>query len=66
MTDDVTFEAAADEYLKDYKPRRARVDTGASLENGGGGMTRKQILEIKDAATRQKAIAENYELFQKG
>ena len=66
VTDDVTFETAADEYLKDYKPRRARVDTGASLENGGGGMTRKQILDIKDATARQKAIAENYELFMKG
>jgi hypothetical protein len=66
VSDDVTFEAAADEFLKDYKPRRARVDTGASLENGGGGMTRKQILDIKDATARQKAIAENYELFMKG
>ena len=36
--------------------------------NGGGSstMTRDEIMKIKDAGERQKAIAENIEVFQKG
>lgn len=37
--------------------------TNPPANNGGGKMTREQIMAIKDAATRQKAIAENHELF---
>ena len=40
---------------------------GAGVDNppGGGGktMTKSEIMEIKDASERQKAIAENHELF---
>lgn len=41
---------------------------GASTQNPpennkGGGMTKEQIMEIKDSTERQKAIAENPELF---
>lgn len=31
--------------------------------NSGGRMTKEQIMEIKDTAARQKAIAENHDLF---
>lgn len=31
--------------------------------NGGGTMTKEQIMAIKDTAARQKAIADNHELF---
>lgn len=31
--------------------------------NGGGTMTKEDIMKIKDAGERQKAIAENHELF---
>ena len=31
--------------------------------SGGGKMTKEQIMQIKDAGQRQKAIAENHELF---
>ncbi len=42
--------------------------TGANPANppqntGGGKMTKEQIIAIKDSAARQKAIAENHELF---
>lgn len=40
---------------------------GANVSNPPGGepgkMTKKEIMEIKDAGERQKAIAENHELF---
>lgn len=32
-------------------------------KNNGGKMTKEQILDIKDATERQKAIAENHEIF---
>ena len=32
-------------------------------KNTGGRMTKEQIMEIKDTAARQKAIAENHDLF---
>jgi len=35
-------------------------------DNGGTTMTKDEIFKIKDAGERQKAIAENIELFQKG
>lgn len=40
---------------------------GANVSNPPGGepgkMTKEEIMEIKDAGERQKAIAENHELF---
>lgn len=44
--------------------------TGASVEtppdNNGTKMTREQIMQIKNTAERQKAIAENFEVFNGG
>lgn len=44
-----------------------KVDKGADTktppDNGGGKMTKDDILKIKDTAERQQAIAENHELF---
>lgn len=34
-----------------------------TIKGGGGGMSKADILKIKDASERQKAIAENHELF---
>lgn len=40
------------------------ADTDTPPENKGGAkMTREEILAIKDTAERQKAMAENHELF---
>ena len=44
------------------------VDQGANQNtppdgNGGSGMTREEIMKIKDRNERQKAISENHELF---
>lgn len=36
------------------------------MNTGGGKMTKEEILKIKDAGERQKAIAENLNLFGKG
>ena len=42
-----------------------RLRANVSNPPGGepGKMTKKEIMEIKDAGERQKAIAENHELF---
>lgn len=51
---------------RDYIPETRTQ--GAHVQNppqNGGGMTRDQILQIKDSAERQKAIAEHLELFGK-
>lgn len=42
------------------------VNPPAPPSNVGGGMTKKEIFEIKDPAERQRKIAENINLFQKG
>ncbi len=39
------------------------ADTKNPPDNSGGKMTKDQILQIKDTAERQRAIAENHELF---
>lgn len=39
VTDEKTFEQAADEYLKGSKPKRARIDTSAPLNGGGTSRT---------------------------
>ena len=51
---------------RDYIPETRTQ--GAHVQNppqNGGGMTREQILQIKDSAERQKAISEHLELFGK-
>ena len=51
---------------RDYIPETRTQ--GAHVQNppqNGGGMTRDQILQIKDSAERQKAISEHLELFGK-
>lgn len=42
-----------------------RVDTGAKLNNGGGTMTRKDIMSIADRTERRAAIAANMNVFEK-
>lgn len=39
VTEEKTFEAAAEEFLKENKPKTTRVDTSASLEKGAKGAT---------------------------
>lgn len=51
---------------RDYIPETRTQ--GAHVQNppqNGGGMTREQIMSIKDSADRQRAIAENLALFGK-
>lgn len=46
------------------KESKAGADTSTPPETGGGAtMTRDDILNIKDTSERQKAMAENHELF---
>lgn len=66
MADDtITFEKAVDELTKDRKAA-VRVDFGGSLEGGSGRLTKEEIRKIKDPVQRQKAIAENLNLYRKG
>lgn len=66
MADDTTtFEKAVDELTKDRKAA-VRVDFGGSLEGGSGRLTKEEIRKIKDPVQRQKAIAENLNLYRKG
>lgn len=50
--------------------RTTITEKGAKVENppstGTSKMTKEEIMQISDTAARQKAIAENLELFQKG
>ena len=66
----VTGVKEALEALKTAKPYLAaqpQQNTGAWGQKQGGGapITKEQIMQIKDPAKRQKAIAENLSLFQK-
>ena len=45
------------------RQRGERVDTPPS---GGSGMTKEEIMKIKDTSERQEAIRQNLDLFQKG
>lgn len=45
------------------KEGKKGADTETPPENNGGKMTKDDILKIKDTAERQKAMAENHELF---
>lgn len=42
-----------------------KIDTGVKI-GGGSHVTKESIMKIKDASQRQKAIAENIELFREG
>lgn len=48
------------------RQRGASVDNPPNIGSNNGKMTRDEIMKIKDASERQKAIAENLDLFQKG
>lgn len=52
------------EFRTTVTERGAKVETPPST--GAGKMSKEEILKIQDTAARQKAIAENIELFQKG
>ena len=52
------------EFRTTVTERGAKVETPPST--GAGKMSKDEILKIQDTAARQKAIAENIELFQKG
>ena len=52
------------DYIQTETVKGAKVETPPY--NGNGKMTKDQILAINDTAARQKAIAENLDLFQKG
>lgn len=45
------------------KETRGANTTKPITNNGGKGMTKEEILAIKDTSERQKAMAENHELF---
>lgn len=51
-------------FIVSTRQRGERVDNPP--KGGNGRMTKEEILGIKDTAARQKAIAENLDLFQKG
>lgn len=49
---------------QDVNPdRTVRVDLGGPLGGGKPRMTKEEIMNIKDTAQRQRAMAENHELF---
>lgn len=52
------------EFRTTITERGAKVETPPTT--GNSKMTKEQILQISDTAARQKAIAENIDLFQKG
>lgn len=53
------------DYIVQEKEEGADTKNPPGSETGGnGGKTREEIMAIKDRAERQKAIAENIELFQ--
>lgn len=58
--------AFVDEKQEELETGRAKPFTGPLNPNGGGAkkMTREEISGIKDTAARQRAIAENFSLFQ--
>ena len=75
LKDDGTLDDATRDGLKNEIKERwggFKVSTrkrGEQVNNpaaSGGGMTREEILKIKDPVERQNAIRENLEVFQKG
>lgn len=53
-----------DEFRTTITEKGAKVETPP--KSGNGKMTKDEILKITDTSERQKAIAENIDLFQKG
>lgn len=53
------------EFIVQESVQGARTATPPTGTNGGSAMTREEIMKIKDTAERQKAIAENMNLFQR-
>lgn len=51
------------EYIVKSEPQGAKTPTPPANNGGGTAMTKTEIMKIKNAAERQKAIAENPELF---
>lgn len=51
------------DFIPTETEKKATPETPPTTAVGNTSMTKEQILEIKDAAERQKAIAENHELF---
>lgn len=51
------------DYLVTEEEKGADTDTPPSGSNHAGKMTKEEILNIKDTTERQKAMAENHELF---
>lgn len=68
LADSDKLKDALDKKWGDVKTTVSTV--GAKVENpphnGNGGMTKDEILSIEDTSDRQKAIAENLNLFGKG
>lgn len=58
--------AFIDEEQQRAQQNAARFTTPITRQNQGGGMTKDQIMGIKDASERQAAIAANIHLFGKG
>ena len=65
--DETSLEKSIKEEWSDFivSTTETGVDSAKPPANNGGKttMTKKEIMEIKDTAERQKAIAENHELF---
>lgn len=60
------LKASIEEEWSDFIPNTAKKGTGVETpptNTGGSGMTKKEIMAIKDDAERQQKIAENHELF---
>ena len=49
------------DFIAETQTKGAKVDTPP--KNGGSGMSKDEIMAIKDPTERQRAIAENHELF---
>ena len=51
--------------VEDFIVKQETHGTGTQSHegSGGGGMTKEDIMKIKDDTERQRAIAENHELF---
>ena len=50
------------DFITTTETKGAKTSTPPS-NNGGGAVTKEEIMKIKDTSERQKAIAENHELF---
>ena len=53
------------DFIVTEKKKGAKIDNPPG-GNGGGGMTKAEIVKIKDPVERRAAIAQNMDLFEKG